>query len=1179
MSHRLSAEDLERIRSVELDGKFSLECGSAFMTGTEVLVRLPLHQRLRDAAVGLDTAGFVSGYRGSPLGSLDKSAATARKHYDRLGVVMQPGVNEDLAATSIWGTQQVSSLPGAKHQGVFGMWYGKGPGVDRSGDALRHANLAGTSEHGGVLMLAGDDHGAKSSSTAHQSDHLLRALGIPVLFPSSLQEMLDFGMHGWAMSRYTGLWVAMKCVTDAVDSASVVEVSPSRQSVTLPRGFALPPGGLSIRATDSPLEQEARMVNWKWPAAVAYVAANPLNQVIWKPKSGRIGIITAGKSYLDTRQAFSDIGIDRQVAEEIGLSLLKIGVTWPLEPDVIREFSRDLEEILVIEEKQAFLEPQIKDVLYGRANAPRVVGKADPSGREWLPSAGELSPAAITRLLWVRLRALLPGHPILARMEAKVGYLQAKEAMFVSRKIPDPERDRVQMFCSGCPHNSSTKVPEDSRAMAGIGCHTMAMRIPDRRASAPTHMGAEGATWIGQAPFTRERHVFVNLGDGTFFHSGLLAIRAAVAAKVNVTYKILFNDAVAMTGGQRFEGPLDPGIISRQVAAEGVGPIVVVTDEPGKYGPSYPWAEGVTVRHRNDLDAVQRELRECRGVTALIYDQTCAAEKRRRRKKGTYPDVSKRTVINAAVCEGCGDCGVQSNCLSIEPLETDLGRKRTINQSSCNKDFSCVDGFCPSFVTIEGAPLRGVDKTSATTAGLSGLTSLRAGLPQPTFGPLEAPYEILLTGVGGTGVVTVAHVLAMAAHLQGNACSVLDMSGVAQKGGAVMSHLRLGGKEGELYSARLGIGTANLVLGFDLLVTAAHDALARMGEGRTRAVVNLEKTPTSAFMRNPDWQFPDAKARDDIDVATGAGTVYVEATRLVVAAMGNAIATNMFLVGYAWQKGWIPLAEAAVERAIELNGADIAFNKDAFGWGRVTAHDPEGVQGALSKTSSYQVIQFKPRESLDKLIERGVQYLTAYQNADYAARYRSFVQHVLTAEKAAVSGAPPRLSEAVAKYLFKLMSYKDEYEVARLHSDPAFKAQLDEMFKGPYQIVYHLAPPAFARRDASGRLRKRAYGPWVGYAMRALARFKFLRGTPLDPFGYSAERQGERNLIAEYRDTIDELLGKVSPETSAVCVEIASLPEEIRGFGHVKERNILAAREKRQKLLSRIQFLGTVRRA
>jgi indolepyruvate ferredoxin oxidoreductase len=1156
---------------ISLDDKYTLERGRAFMTGTQALIRLPMLQRERDEQAGLNTAGYITGYRGSPVTSVDTTALKAAKHLEQHHVKFHPGLNEDLAATACWGTQQTNLFEGARYDGVFAMWYGKGPGVDRCGDVFKHANFAGSALHGGVLVLAGDDHAAKSSTTAHQSDHILNACGIPVLYPASVQEYLDYGLHAWAMSRYTGLWVSMKCVTDIIESGAVVEFDPRRVQIVTPSDFELPEGGLNIRFPDAVLDQEARMNSYKWYAALAYARANGLNKIIWDSPHARIGIITAGKSYLDTRQALADLGIDEKVAQEIGIRLYKIGMTWPLEADGVQRFAKGLDEILVVEEKRQILEYALKEELYNLKDGerPRVVGKFDDTG-EWsnehrsghgdwlLPATYELNPALIARAIASRISRYYAGHPVEQRVRERIAYLEAKESVLKGVNArPDPSKDRTPFFCSGCPHNTSTKVPEGSRALAGIGCHYMALWM-DRSTTTVTQMGGEGVTWVGAAPFTDEKHVFANLGDGTYFHSGILAIRAAVSAKVNITYKILFNDAVAMTGGQHFDGPLSPALISRQIAAEGVSPIIVVTDEPDKYPADYGWAPGVTVRHRSELDAVQRELRELSGVSAMIYDQTCAAEKRRRRKHGAYPDPAKRVVINEAVCEGCGDCSVQSNCLSVEPLETELGRKRQINQSSCNKDYSCVTGFCPSFVTVEGGALRKPKKSAALSPDLN-------PPPAPRLPPCAEPYGILITGIGGTGVVTIGEILAMAAHIEGKGCTVLDMSGLAQKGGPVMSHVRLAERQSEIYSTRVGTGAADLVLGCDLIVAASRDALSRMGEGRTFAAINSTAASTAAFVRDPDWQFPEAGTRRDIEQACGAsGVAFIDAGRIATSLMGDSIATNMLMLGYAWQKGRVPLGEAAIMRAIELNGVAVEFNKTAFRWGRVAAHDPVAV---LRLAAPAQVVEFKRRQSLDEIVKRRVELLTAYQNAAYAQQYLAFVGRVRARENE-LGGKQQRLSEAVARYLYKLMAYKDEYEVARLHADPAFRAKIDAMFEGDVKVKVHLAPPLLARRDANGHLVKREYGPWIVKAFGLLAKLKGLRGGAFDVFGYTQERRTERALIDAYRATVDGLLGRLTADNLAQAVAIASIPEEIRGYGHIKERNLAAAKAKEAALLA-----------
>ena len=1161
-----------RLHEVTLDDKYTLDHGRAFMTGTQALVRLPMLQRDRDLAAGLNTGGFISGYRGSPLGGLDQSLWKAKAHLAAHHITFQPGVNEDLAATSIWGTQQVGLFPGAKCDGVFAMWYGKGPGVDRCGDVFKHANAAGTAKHGGVLVLTGDDHAAKSSTLAHQSEHILKACLIPVLHPANVQEYLDYGLHGFAMSRYSGCWIGFKCVTDVVESGASVEIHPERVRIVLPEDFAMPPGGLNIRWPDGILEQEARLLDYKVYAALAYNRANRLDRIVWDSPRARFGIITTGKSYGDTMQALADLGIDENVARDVGIRVYKIAMPWPLEPQGVRRFAQGLEEILVVEEKRQVIEYQLKEELYNwheGERAPRVVGKFDDNG-EWsinegkpagnwlLPAQYELSPALVVRALAQRFAKLGLDRAMGDRYRARLAFLEAKEKALAAPKVAAV---RQPYFCSGCPHNTSTRVPEGSRALAGIGCHFMALWM-DRSTATFTHMGGEGAPWIGQAPFTDEKHVFVNLGDGTYFHSGLMAIRAAVAAKVNATYKILYNDAVAMTGGQRHDGPLDPAQISRQIAAEGVQPVVIVTDEPEKYPTDARWAEGVTIRHRDDLDAVQRELREKPGVSAVIYDQTCASEKRRRRKRNEYPDPAKRAVINDAVCEGCGDCSAKSNCLSVEPLETEFGRKRQINQSSCNKDFSCVKGFCPSFVTVEGGALR------KGRGGAKEAADAFPPVPAPIVPALGETFGVLVTGVGGTGVITVGQILAMAAHLEGRGVSVLDMSGLAQKGGPVMSHVKIAANPDDLHSTRLGTGAADLVLGCDLIVTASSDAVSRMSAGTTQAVVNASMTPTAAFVKDPDWRPSQSSFEAQIAEAVGpGGAAFVPAGRLATGLMGDSIATNMFVLGYAFQRGWVPLAEASILRAIELNGVSVEFNRKSFVWGRRAAADLGAVEKLATPAEVVPLSQAFSR-NLDEVIERRVALLTAYQDAGYARRYRSLVDRVRKAESEKVSGSTG-LAEAVARYFAKLLAYKDEYEVARLYSDPAFLQKIAGMFEGNYRLRFHLAPPILSKPDpATGEARKREFGPWMMKAFGVLAKLRFLRGTPFDVFGHTDERRLERQLIADYEKTVEELAAKLTRENHATAVAIAAIPEEIRGFGHVKARHLAAAKKKEADLLS-----------
>ncbi len=1159
------------LREVTLDDKYTLSAGRAFMTGTQAIVRLPMMQRERDLAAGLNTAGFISGYRGSPLGSVDQALWKAQAHLAEHHIKFQPGVNEDLAATSVWGTQQLNLSAGALYDGVFSIWYGKGPGVDRSGDVFKHANSAGTSAHGGVLVMMGDDHAAKSSTVAHQSEHALKAACIPVLNPASVQEYLDYGLHGWAMSRYSGCWIGFKCVTDVVESGAAVDIDPQRVRIALPTDFAMPQGGLNIRWPDGFIEQETRLLDSKVYAAVAYARANQLDRIVWDSPRARLGIATTGKSYGDTLQALADLGIDEAVARDVGIRLYKVAMTWPLEPQGARRFAHGLEEIFVIEEKRQLIEYQIKEELYEwRADVrpPRVVGKFDDNG-EWsiaagqpagtwlLPAHYELSPAMIAKAIAQRLAKLGMDTALGERYRQRLVYLDQKEKALARPRVVT---ERKPYFCSGCPHNTSTRVPEGSRALAGIGCHFMALWM-DRSTATFSHMGGEGAAWIGQAPFTSEKHVFANIGDGTYFHSGLLAIRAAVASGVNITYKILYNDAVAMTGGQHVDGPLDPAMISRQIAAEGVTPIIVVTDEPEKYPASINWAPGVTVRHRDELDAVQKELRELPGTSALIYDQTCASEKRRRRKRGAFPDPAKRVVINEAVCEGCGDCSDKSNCLSVEPLETEFGRKRQINQSSCNKDYSCVNGFCPSFVTVEGGALK---KGKAGTVG-----EIDFPLQDPVLPVLTKPFGALITGIGGTGVITIGQILAMAAHLEGKGTTVLDMSGLAQKGGPVMSHVRIANSPDELHAVRVGTGGADLVIGCDLVVTASIDSLSRMNDSSTRVVVNATAAPTAAFVKNPDWQMPGSDLQSDIAAAAGAQNVaLVDAGHIATALLGDAIATNMFMLGYAYQKGWVPIAESSLLKAIALNDVSVAFNQKAFAWGRRTAADPVRVEKLANPG---EVIAFSKSiaRSLDEIITRRAEFLTAYQDAAYAARYTTLVDRVRLAESDKTGGS--ELTETVARYFFKLMAYKDEYEVARLHTRPEFLQKIGAMFEGDYKIKFHLAPPLLNRADPiTGEAKKSVFGPWMLPVFRVLAKCKGLRGTALDVFGYSEERRIERQLIIDYESTVTGLLGGLGRDTLNTAVAIAAIPEHIRGYGHVKAKHLKLAREREAKLLAEL---------
>ena len=1137
--------------AVSLDDKYLLEDGRIFVTGTQALVRLPMVQRWRDRTAGLDTAGFVTGYRGSPLGGIDQAFGQARKFAASADIRFQTGLNEDIAATAVLGTQQINLLEKANKQGVFSMWYGKGPGVDRSGDAFRHGNLAGSAPHGGVLLLAGDDHTCKSSTTSHQSEYALMDAMIPVLNPAGVQEILDYGLYGWALSRYSGCWTALKLIAETVDSSASIVVTGERLAFTMPGDFDMPAGGLSIRWPDSPQEQERRLHNFKLPAALAFARTNRLDRVAIGGPRRRLGIVTTGKSYLDVRQALDELGISEKRAIELGLSVYKVGMVWPLEPEGIAAFAAGLEELLIVEEKRPLLEGQVKDILYNMPadRRPRVFGKRDGENRIVLPAHDDLTAIQIARAIAARILPWLEDRDLVEH----IGRLADVDGAKLASLAPV---QRTPYFCSGCPHNTSTRVPDGSRALAGIGCHWMSQAM-ERNTATYTHMGGEGANWIGQAPYVPTRHVFQNLGDGTYFHSGLLAIRAAIAAKVNITYKILFNDATAMTGGQRHDGTLNPQRITHQLRSEGVERIAVVSDDIEKYHGQEPFAANVTIHHRDELDAVQRELREVEGVSGIVYDQTCAAEKRRRRKRDPKPRIERRVIINELVCEGCGDCSKKSNCLSVTPVDTELGRKRRIDQSSCNEDFSCVKGFCPSFVTVEGVKPRKPRNVDPKTIAARPIAE-----PMPFT--LEGPWNVLVTGVGGTGVITIGAILAMAAHIEGKGCSTLDMAGMAQKGGPVTTHLRFAPTPDDLHAVRISSRSADVVLGCDLVVAAGKEALGAIANGKTRVLLNSEETITGAFIRDPNFRIQGLGLAGVVKDIAGADQVEtIAATQIATQLLGDSIGTNLFMVGYAWQRGLIPLASASIDKALELNGAAVEMNRTAFRLGRLAAADREAVDALLPKTQANSLLGHRvASQSLDETVVRRVNFLAAYQNRRYAQAYLDFVDRARAREKA-VMGVEGKLSAAVARHLFKLMAYKDEYEVARLYSDGTFRRQLTETFDGAGKMTFHLSPPLLARKDPNtGEPAKMTFGPWMMNAFGVLAKFKRLRGTALDPFGYSAERRTERALVGEYRSLVEAALADLTPVGHATAVAIAEVPEEIRGYGPVKERSIDKARSR-----------------
>jgi indolepyruvate ferredoxin oxidoreductase len=1170
------------LETVTLDDKYALDHGLAFMSGVQALVKLPMLQRVRDQQLGKNTAGFVSGYRGSPLGGYDQALVKAEKYLKTQNIIFQPGVNEELAATAIWGTQQLGFAPPGsnKFDGVFGIWYGKGPGVDRCSDVFKHANMAGTTEWGGVIAVAGDDHISKSSTAAHQSDHIFKACGSPVFFPATVQEILDLGIHAFALSRFSGVWSGMKTIQEIVESSATVMIDPNRVQIKIPTDFEMPPGGLHIRWPDHALEQEARLFHYKWYAALAYIRANRLNYNVIEGPNDRLGLIASGKAYNDTRQALIDLGLDDATCQQVGVRLHKVGVVWPLEAQLTREFATGLQEILVIEEKRQVIEYQLKEELYNwRADVrPNVLGKFNEgegefSGGEWsnsnptantlLRANADLSPALIARAIAQRLKKLGIPDAITARIDTQLAILDAKER---AMSVIELKADRQPWFCSGCPHNTSTKVPDGSRAMAGIGCHFMTIWM-DRATEGFTQMGGEGVPWVGQQPFSHDQHIFANLGDGTYFHSGLLAVRQSIAAGVNITYKILYNDAVAMTGGQQVgERPEGHSVvqIAQSMRAEGAIKIIVVTDEPEKYSGIKGLPEGIAIEHRDELDRVQREFREIKGTTVIIYDQTCATEKRRRRKRGSLVDPAKRVLINELVCEGCGDCGVQSNCLSVEPLETEFGRKRTINQSTCNKDYSCTKGFCPSFVTVEGGTL----KKKAKGKGVSPFELGQLPAPQiPSPGSVEgAVWGIIVAGVGGTGVITIGQLLGVAAHLEGKGVVTQDAGGLAQKGGATWSHVLIGESQDTIRTTRVSMAAADLIIGCDPIVVAGKETAMRMRAGRTHVALNSHAIPTAAFVTNANWENPADACVSDVVKAVGLEGVGVfNADAAATQLMGDSIYTNPMMLGYAWQKGWIPLSHASLQRAIELNAVAVDQNKAAFEWGRRAAHDASGFEKTLNPG---QVVAFTKRTSLDDMVAQRVEFLTAYQNAAYAQTYKFYVQKVRSVDEAA-GEKRLALTEAVARYLFKLMAYKDEYEVARLHTDRAFHNKVAAMFEGDYKLNYHLAPPLLAKKNDKGELQKQKFGPAMLTGFKVLARLKGLRGTSWDVFGKSEERIQERALIAEYRTSMDEVLAalalSVPPAQAAVryqnALDVARIPEQIRGFGHVKARHLKAARQ------------------
>ena len=1178
-----------------LTDNLTARTGQIFLTGTQALVRLPLMQRWLDQEHGLNTAGFISGYRGSPLGAYDQQLWRAHKALEAHHIRFLPAVNEELGATAVLGSQQVENDSNKTVDGVFAIWYGKGPGVDRAADALHHGNAYGSSLHGGVLVVAGDDHGCMSSSMPHQSDLAMQAWGMPIVNPANLAEVLEFGLYGWALSRFSGAWVGLKAISETIESGSTVNLDSIQTCFQQPLDFIPPPGGLHYRWPDLPsLTIETRLAA-KLDAVRAFARVNAIDKAIISAPTADLGIVTCGKAHLDLLETFRRLGFSLEDLAAAGIRLYKVGLSFPIEPLRLLAFAEGLKEILVVEEKAPVVERQIKELFYNSRQRPVIVGKADADGKPLLSALGELRPS---RVMPVVADWLARHRPELDRRNLVVDFVAPQLLSNVADSVK-----RVPYFCSGCPHNTSTKVPEGSHAQAGIGCHFMASWMPDRPTTGLIQMGGEGVDWAAHSMFTATPHVFQNLGDGTYFHSGYLAIRQSIAANANITYKILYNDAVAMTGGQPVDGKISVDAIARQVESEGARRVVVVSDEPKKFD-RQRFPAGTTFHHRSELDGVQRELRDTPGVTVLIYDQTCAAEKRRRRKKGEYPDPPRRIFINRAVCEGCGDCGVQSNCLSIVPVETEFGRKRMIEQASCNKDYSCVNGFCPSFVSVHGGKVRkwaggsfGEGAGGPSSQGSDGGTSrfpVGAHPPQPTPGgasgtdqpqaqaarlPLPAahewtgPYDLLVAGVGGTGVVTVGALITMAANLEGKSASVLDFMGFAQKGGMVLSYVRVADVPERLNQVRIDTQQADAILACDMVVGASSDALMTARRGRTQIVANSHGIPTAAFVQNPDANLHANDLLEKMRFAAGADRVMTcDAQGVAERFLGDTIGANILLMGFAWQRGLIPVSLEALDRAIELNGTAVAMNRTAFALGRLAAADPTALERLIG-TASTEHGGAQLSTDLDALVSHRERFLTEYQNSGYAARYRSLVEQVRQAEQRMVApNAPLDMTTAVARCYAKLLAYKDEYEVARLYTNGEFARELNAQFEGDFRLEFHMAPPFIARpQKGGGAPRKITLGPWLMPAMKILAKGKVLRGGWLDVFGHTEERRLERKLIADYAVLITQLLPRLTRANLDVATAIAEIPEQIRGYGHVKLANIALAKARETELLARFE--------
>ncbi|MBF2756010.1 MAG: indolepyruvate ferredoxin oxidoreductase family protein [Gammaproteobacteria bacterium AqS3] len=1131
---------------VALSDKYLLETGQAYMTGVQALVRLPLLQRRLDRLAGHSTAGFISGYRGSPLGSYDKQLMQVADLLEQHDIVFKPGVNEDLGATAVWGTQHVPLFEGARCDGVFGIWYGKGPGVDRTGDVFKHANMAGTSPLGGVLAVAGDDLACKSSTMPNQSEFSFMDAEIPALVPSTVGELIEMGVRGFALSRYAGCWVGLKTISDIMDAAASVPLHGAEHFGCTTPDLELPQGGLHIRPNDSGEAQEARHRHHRLPAVQAFARVNQIDRLALDSPRARLGIAASGKGFLHVLDSLRLLGISEAEALSLGLRIWKVGLVWPLDAEGARAFAGGLESVLVVEERRDVIEHQLKAALYALPDGqrPRISGKHDESGAPLLRDILDLNTARVALAIFNWL-------PASARTEARSQVAAHLAERFAQLDRQEVLHVRAPYFCAGCPHNHSTKVPEGSRALAGVGCHYMA-RWMDRETEFYSHMGGEGITWMGQQPFTDEPHIFANLGDGTYFHSGLLAIRQAVAANLPITYKVLYNDAVAMTGGQSIDGSLTPLDVVHQVRAEGVEKVVMVSDDPKRWRSERALPADVTVHHRDDLAEVQETLRAYPGVSVMVYDQVCATENRRRRKRGIAAPATERFWINPEVCEGCGDCSVQSNCIAIEPLATELGTKRTINQSACNIDASCARGFCPSFVSVEGAAPR-------RSAG-GDIDSLLADLPDAEVPELgEAPFNILLTGIGGLGVTSLSGILGMAAHIDELEISSVDQIGLAQRGGDIHAHLRLARRGADICGPRIPLGEADTIIAADAVTAHGRTCLPLCHPERTRCVLNSALMPTAEFTLNNSVIYRSDDMRSAIERTT-LQLDTLDAGALAQRLLGDGVYINMILLGAAWQQGAVPLSHRAIECAIDINGIAVENNQRAFSLGRAWALgrlDSTAASGSSADASPFDLSGFVRQRTAD---------LAAYQDHDYAEDYRQLIAIAAEAERDA--GGDGRFAEAVARAYFKLKAYKDEYEIARMYSDPAFRRRLDEAFEGVGRVSLHLAPPLIARRDAvTGVPRKMRFGAWIFPVLEGLVRLKFLRGTALDPFGYTLERRTERRLVREYAQDIRKLCTELDGKNLPAAAAIAELPLSIRGFGHVKMAAIEHYQIRREELM------------